>query len=49
MAYKALDYLVNGKVGSRRVELSRSNLDMLRKLIDSIKCSLGYLIRFWLR
>ena len=49
MTYKALDYFINGKVGSRGVELPISKPEVLSKFINSIKCSFGCFIGFWPR
>ena len=45
MAYKALNRLVDYKVGSRIIEPSISKLNILNKLINSIKRRFRYYIR----
>ena len=45
MTYKALNYFINGKVGSRGIELPISKPEVLNKLINSIKYSFRYFIR----
>ena len=46
MAYKALDRLINSKVGTRYIELPISKPDVFRKLLNSIKRRSRYFIRF---
>jgi hypothetical protein len=46
MAYKALDYFIDGKVSSRDVKLSISKPNMLSKLINLGKCIFRYFVRF---
>ena len=48
MVYRALDYFINGKVGSRGIELPISKLKVLNKFVNSIKYSFRYFIGFWL-
>ena len=45
MAHKALNCLINGKVGTRCIELPISKLDILNKLINLVKHSFRYFIR----
>ncbi len=45
MAYKALNYFIDYKVGSRYIELPISKLEVLNKLIYFIKYSFKCFIR----
>ena len=46
MAYKALDCLVDGKVGTRCIELPISKPDVFKKLLNSIERRSRYFIGF---
>jgi hypothetical protein len=46
MAYKVLNYLIYSKVGFKIIKLFINKLNILTKLLNSVKYRLRYYIRF---